>query len=274
MTKKYTFIRRTMLMTAAVTALLSASWAMYAYAGPGHDATETHESFSAGQPGDAKSSARTIQVSMKENEDGTMAYSPDKIEVKQGEQIRFVITNTGEVTHEFVLASTDENLEHAEEMKKNPEMEHDAPNMITLEPKAKTEVLWDFSKGGTFEFACLIPGHRELGMLGHVTVAGGDAATQASESTSDVTPADEPQSDAIADEEFTTGEVKKINEAAGKITLKHGPIKKFDMGDGMTMVFKAQDPAMLSAVKPGDKVKFVADKINGQFTVTKIEKTE
>ena len=70
------------------------------------------------------------------------------------------------------------------------------------------------------------------------------------------------------------GQVTKVDAAAGKITIKHGPIKKFDMDDGMTMVFRAQDPAMLTAVKAGDKVKFDADRVNGQFTVTKIEKVK
>jgi Cu(I)/Ag(I) efflux system periplasmic protein CusF len=73
---------------------------------------------------------------------------------------------------------------------------------------------------------------------------------------------------------MVNGQVTKIDEAAGKITLKHGPIKKLDMEDGMTMVFRVQDPAMLKQVKVGDKVKFDADRINGQFTVTKIEKSK
>jgi Cu(I)/Ag(I) efflux system periplasmic protein CusF len=79
---------------------------------------------------------------------------------------------------------------------------------------------------------------------------------------------------AWAQSEMVDGQVTKIDESAGKITLKHGPIKKFDMDDGMTMVFRAQDPAMLKQVKAGDKVKFEADKINGQFTVTKIQKAK
>ena len=70
------------------------------------------------------------------------------------------------------------------------------------------------------------------------------------------------------------GQVTKVDESAGKITLKHGPIKKFDMDDGMTMVFRAAAPAMLKTVKAGDKVKFDADKVNGQFVVTKIEKVK
>jgi Cu(I)/Ag(I) efflux system periplasmic protein CusF len=82
-----------------------------------------------------------------------------------------------------------------------------------------------------------------------------------------------PQS-ALAQSALIDGQVTKVDQSAGKITIKHGPIKKFDMADGMSMVFRAQDPAMLKSVKAGDKVKFDADKINGQFTVTKIEKAK
>jgi Cu(I)/Ag(I) efflux system protein CusF len=70
------------------------------------------------------------------------------------------------------------------------------------------------------------------------------------------------------------GQVTKIDESAGKITLKHGPIKKLDMDEGMTMVFRVQDATMLREVKVGDKVKFDADRVNGQLTVTKIEKSK
>jgi Cu(I)/Ag(I) efflux system protein CusF len=76
---------------------------------------------------------------------------------------------------------------------------------------------------------------------------------------------------AMAAQHVADGEVTKIDEAQGRITLRHGPIKKLDM-DSMTMVFRVQDPGMLKAVKVGDKVKFEADRVNGQITVTKIEK--
>jgi Cu/Ag efflux protein CusF len=79
---------------------------------------------------------------------------------------------------------------------------------------------------------------------------------------------------AAQSEDTVIGQVTKIDEAAQKITIKHGALKKFDMDEGMTMVFRAADPAMLKAVKEGDKVKFVPDRINGQFTVIKIEKTK
>ncbi len=67
------------------------------------------------------------------------------------------------------------------------------------------------------------------------------------------------------------GEVTKVDVAAGKITLKHGPIKNLDM-DAMTMVFRVKDLAMLNAVKPGDRVRFEADRVDGAITVTRIEK--
>jgi Cu(I)/Ag(I) efflux system protein CusF len=78
----------------------------------------------------------------------------------------------------------------------------------------------------------------------------------------------------VAQSAMVNGQVTKIDEPAGKITLKHGPIKKLEMEDGMTMVFRVQDPAMLKQVKVGDKVKFDADRVNGQLTVTKIEKSK
>ena len=77
---------------------------------------------------------------------------------------------------------------------------------------------------------------------------------------------------AFAQSGLADGQVTKVDASAGKLTIRHGPLKKLGMDEGMTMVFRAQDPAMLKAVKAGDKVRFDAEKINGQFTVTKIEK--
>ena len=75
-------------------------------------------------------------------------------------------------------------------------------------------------------------------------------------------------------DDYINGQVTKIDESAGKITIKHGPIKRFEMDEGMTMVFRAGDPAMLKTVKAGDRVRFVPDRVNGQFTVMKIEKAK
>jgi Cu/Ag efflux protein CusF len=70
------------------------------------------------------------------------------------------------------------------------------------------------------------------------------------------------------------GQVMKVDESAGKITIRHGPIKRLGMEEGMTMVFKADDPAMLKQVKAGDKIKFEPDSVNGQFIVKKIVKAK
>jgi Cu(I)/Ag(I) efflux system periplasmic protein CusF len=74
-------------------------------------------------------------------------------------------------------------------------------------------------------------------------------------------------------QDMVAGEVTKVDESAGKLTIKHGPIKKFDM-EAMTMVFRAGDPAMLKTIKPGDKVQFEPDKVNGQMTVVKLQKAK
>ena len=79
---------------------------------------------------------------------------------------------------------------------------------------------------------------------------------------------------ARAQSEMVVGTVTKVDQSAGKITIRHGPIKKFDMDEGMTMVFRAGDPAMLKAVKAGDKIKFEPGRVNGQFTVMKIQKAK
>jgi Cu(I)/Ag(I) efflux system periplasmic protein CusF len=79
---------------------------------------------------------------------------------------------------------------------------------------------------------------------------------------------------ALANTHLVKGKVTKIDAAAQKLTIRHGAIKKFDMMDGMTMVFRVKDPAMLKELKPGDDIRFEADKINGAFTVIEIEKAK
>jgi uncharacterized cupredoxin-like copper-binding protein len=128
-------------------------------------AHEQHSGYSAGEPGNPKKPAREIVVLMNE-----MDYSPATIEVKRGEQVRFIIRNVGTEAHEFLLATTAENLKHGEAMKKNPDMEHDEPNGLRLDAKKSGKILWKFTKAGTFEYSCLIPTHREFGMIGKVVV--------------------------------------------------------------------------------------------------------
>ncbi len=130
-----------------------------------HDAAQ----FSAGEPGDPNKPAEVIVVVMREG-DGKMLFIPDRLELRKGQQVRFLLRNNGLLAHEFVLATTEENVKHAEEMKKNPDMEHDDPNARRVAPKQTAEILWKFTNAGQFEFGCLIPGHRENGMTGIIVV--------------------------------------------------------------------------------------------------------
>ena len=132
-------------------------------------AHEDHGHFSAGQPGDPKKPARIINIQMFEGS-GRMGFEPARIEVRRGEQVRFVLHNDGEEDHEFILATVTENRKHAEVMKKYPEMEHDDPNGKRILPYGNGELVWKFTKRGEFEFACLIPGHYEKGMFGRIIV--------------------------------------------------------------------------------------------------------
>jgi uncharacterized cupredoxin-like copper-binding protein len=143
--------------------VVSPAWADAGHAGHGQP------SFSTGEPGNPKKPARVIQVTMGEK-DGKMIYVPARIEVKKGEQIRFVLRNNGELEHEFVLGTTAENLKHAEAMKKDPAMEHGHANEKHLDPKKSGDFFWKFTQAGEFEYACLIPGHREAGMVGTIVV--------------------------------------------------------------------------------------------------------
>ena len=125
--------------------------------------------YSAGEPGDPKKPAQVIVITMREG-DGKMMFFPERLEVRKGEQVRFLLRNNGLLDHEFVVATTEENLKHAEEMRKNPDMEHDDPNAKRITSKKASELVWKFTKAGQFEFGCLIPGHREAGMTGIIVV--------------------------------------------------------------------------------------------------------
>lgn len=150
---------KTFLAAAALVAGLS---------GIAHGHGDEHETVY-GKPGDPKKPARVVQIVMRE-QDGKMIFIPDKLRVRKGEQIRFQLRNNGEVDHEFVVGTVEENLKHMKEMEKNPDMEHDDPNGRRLNPDGSSEIVWRFTKAGTFEFACLIPGHYESGMKGTVVV--------------------------------------------------------------------------------------------------------
>ena len=119
-----------------------------------------------GIAGDDKAVKRTVTFTMTDN----MRFTPDKLEVKQGETVKLVIKNSGKVMHEFVLGTKKDLDEHAALMVKFPTMEHDEPYMAHVGPGKTGQIVWNFNKAGTFDFACLIAGHYAAGMVGKVTV--------------------------------------------------------------------------------------------------------
>ena len=155
-----------MLLLAAATTLVTGVFRPHpGLAHDGHD----HNAFSAGEPGDPTKPARIIKVKMRE--DGKKrVFEPARIEVRRGEQIRFALQNDGSEAHEFVLATAAENRKHAETMKNLPDMEHDDPNAKRLAASMNGELVWKFTKRGEFQFACLLPGPYDAGMVGTIIV--------------------------------------------------------------------------------------------------------
>lgn len=137
-------------------------------AGP-DDHTHSEETLPVGQPGTAPEVDRTIEVRMFET-GGRMGFEPAELEIEQGATIRFEVTNTGDLDHEIVFGTREANLEHRAEMTEMPGMQHSDPNALHLAPGKSGQIVWTFEKAGTFQFACLIPGHMEAGMHGPITV--------------------------------------------------------------------------------------------------------
>ncbi|MBU6954514.1 plastocyanin/azurin family copper-binding protein [Hahella sp. HN01] len=147
-----------LLMSASVTVAASG----------GHDHSHHHESKAspAGSPGDAAKVSRSIEIKTTD----AMKFEPGAIEVKAGETVKLVITNAGQVRHEFSLGTEEEHRAHGEMMRAMPDMKHDDGASVSLEPGESREIVWTFASAGTFEMACNLPGHYEAGMHGDVTV--------------------------------------------------------------------------------------------------------
>ena len=222
-----------------------------------------------GVPGNAEKASRTVNVDMTD----TMRFNPASVDVKQGETIRFVVKNSGQLKHEFVLGTEEELKEHHESMKKFPEMEHSDPNQVTVAAGKTGEVIWQFTRPGKVDFACLQPGHYDAGMKGMVRVAAGKGSPAAFAQASQTVSTPGATQAAAGTAAMTEGEVRKIDKENKKITLRHGEIKNLEM-PGMTMVFQVKDPAMLDAVKAGDKVQFRAERAGGALVVTDIQLAE
>ena len=237
-----------------------------------------HDGEAIGRPGVASNVTRTIKIDMTD----AMRFKASKISVKQGETIRFVVSNSGKLKHEMVLGTQKELKEHAEAMKKNPEMEHADANMVTLAPGKTGEIVWQFTNAGKVDFACLQPGHYDAGMKGVVQVAADktvparhEAATKPGETVASTATASAPPAAFRAPSAATAGdmveaEVRKVDRANRKITLKHGEIKNLDM-PAMTMVFLVNDAATLDQLKAGDKVRFKASKEGGSIVANEIQ---
>jgi uncharacterized cupredoxin-like copper-binding protein len=120
-----------------------------------------------GIAGDAKAVKRTITLTMDDN----MRFSPEKLDVRQGETVRIVVQNKGKLLHELVIGTREELDAHAAMMVKFPNMAHDEPYMAHVDPGKSGGIVWTFNRPGEFEFACLIAGHYQAGMKGRITVA-------------------------------------------------------------------------------------------------------
>ncbi len=132
------------------------------HAGGHHD----DEATAYGEPGKAAEVSRVIEVKA-----NNMRYTPDTIKVRRGETIKFVVKGTDNQPHELVLGDAKTLKEHAEVMRRHPDMEHDDPNMAKVAPGGTGTLIWKFTRAGAVEFACLIPGHYEAGMKGRIRVS-------------------------------------------------------------------------------------------------------
>ncbi|MCW8165773.1 hypothetical protein D8B22_08145 [Verminephrobacter aporrectodeae subsp. tuberculatae] len=119
-----------------------------------------------GIAGDARAVVRTIRIRMTDD----MRFTPDRIEVREGETLRLRAENKGQVQHEIVIGTAHGLEQHAEMMQKNAAMEHGEPHMAHVSAGRKGDIVWTFNRPGSFAFACLVPGHAQAGMIGSITV--------------------------------------------------------------------------------------------------------
>ena len=136
-----------------------------------HGATEHRgDALPFGMPGDPKRVTRTVRITATE-----IAFDVKKLDFRKGETVRFIFVNKGEQPHEFMIADAAEQEEHRQMMQNMAgmamaSMGHNDPNTVSADPGETKELVWTFSKAGSFEFACNYPGHAEVGMTGPLTV--------------------------------------------------------------------------------------------------------
>lgn len=155
--------------TFAVISLATAAMASGNHAS-GHGKTDA-----IGKPGKASNVTRTVNIDMND----AMRFTPSSIEAKHGETIKFIVKNSGEIKREMTIGSMKDLIAHAEQMKKNPGMEHDEPNTASVAPGKSGEIIWQFTTAGKVDFACLEPGHFDAGMKGAINVGSSKAIAKA-----------------------------------------------------------------------------------------------
>ncbi len=159
--------RRTLLVTAALSSFGGPS--AFAHGDANHDKKPTQvkkEQKDWGIAGNPKSVTRTVNISMSD----TMRFTPNALQFKKGDTVRLVCKNAGKIMHEFVIGTKNELDAHAALMVKFPNMEHDEPYMAHVPPGQSGQIVWTFNRAGNFEFACLIAGHYQAGMVGKIKV--------------------------------------------------------------------------------------------------------
>ncbi|MCO5118857.1 MAG: cupredoxin family protein [Burkholderiaceae bacterium] len=132
---------------------------------PAYDASQVKQT-PFGRQGNPERVTRTVELDMTDD----MRFTPDRVTVRRGETVKFVVTNEGKVLHELVLGTREELAKHSEMMRQHPGMAHAEPYMAHVNPGASGEVVWQFNRVGEFDFGCLLPGHFEAGMAGKVVV--------------------------------------------------------------------------------------------------------
>ena len=132
-----------------------------------HAAATVKEQKDWGIAGDAKGIKRTITLTMTDS----MRFTPDVINVKEGETVKIVVKNSGKMLHEMVIGTAKELADHAALMLKFPNMEHSEPYMVHVPPGKTGQMIWNFNRAGNFDFACLMAGHYQAGMVGKINVA-------------------------------------------------------------------------------------------------------
>ena len=150
----------------AVCALLAGVSGTFASEKQPSDRSHSHAIDTIGRAGVLAQVTRTVDIDMSD----AMRFTPDHVSVRQGETIRFVVRNSGQLKHEFNLGTDKDLKAHYALMKKFPEMEHDEPNIASVAPGGTGEVIWQFTKTGKVSFACLHAGHYDAGMKGRVSV--------------------------------------------------------------------------------------------------------